>query len=109
MNQAYEDLPVPDWVVASATIVPPPRRGDVVSNVIDQEIVLSGPGPDSVFYLNETASIIWTGCDGFTSTREMAVSLVARYEVPFELALDNVEQTVAWFAESGLLETADER
>ncbi|UCD75381.1 MAG: PqqD family protein [Phycisphaerales bacterium] len=108
MSDQHNDLPEPAWVATSATIIPPSRRTDVVSCVIDREIVLSEPDRGDVYYLNETASAVWTSCDGATSTRDMAEALVARFEVPFELALDNVEQVAAWFAESDLLETPDQ-
>ncbi len=94
----------PAWVSIAADIVVPPRRLDITMCELDGEIVLSEPETGEMYYLNQTAATVWEGCDGATTTRAMAQTLVARNCVSFDEALDHVEQVVAWLAETGLLQ-----
>ena len=94
----------PPWTLRTAEIAPAPRRDDVIVETMDGETLLSDPRSDSAFHLNETARAVWDACDGRTTMRRIAAQLAERYEVSVEDALDDVEQLVVLFAESGLLQ-----
>jgi hypothetical protein len=90
-----------------ATIIPPPRRADVIEEELDGEVVLFDPRGGSTYRLNQTAVGIWRECDGRVSTREIAEQLTQGYDVEFEIALDHVEQVVALLGQSMLLDMSD--
>jgi len=98
-------LRAPDWTT-EATIVPPPRRTDIVEEELDGEVVLFDLRSGSTYQLNETALAVWRNCDGHVSTREIAEQLAQAYEVEFETALDHVEQLVALLGQSALLDVS---
>jgi hypothetical protein len=87
-----------------ATIISPPRRKDVVEEELDGELILFDPRSGNTYRLNQTASAVWRECDGRTTTREVAKQFTQAYEVDFNVAHDDVEQMVAFFAQSRLLD-----
>ncbi|MFQ5810909.1 MAG: PqqD family protein [Armatimonadota bacterium] len=97
-----------DWAT-DATIVPPPRRNDVIEEELDGEAVLFDPRSGNTYRLNQTAFAVWRQCNGLASTREIAEQLTQAYEVELEAALDHVEQLVALFGQSKLLDVPSER
>ena len=86
-----------------ATIVSPPRRTDVVEEELDGEVILFDPRSGNTYRMNQTALAVWRSCNGRTTTREIAAQFTQKYEVEFETAHDDVEQLVAFFGQSGLL------
>jgi PqqD family protein of HPr-rel-A system len=87
-----------------ATILPPPRRDDVIEEELDGEVVLFDPRSGNTYRLNQTAAAVWRRCDGRATTREIAEQLAQAYDVESEAALDDVEQLVTLFGQSRLLE-----
>ena len=85
-------------------LIPPPRRRDLIEEQLDGERILCDPRNGSGHRLNETAYAVWRECDGERTTREIAQHLTRVYEVELETALDYVEQLVAFFGQSKLLE-----
>ena len=94
----------PHWTTRAAQIVVPRRRDDVNEEAVDGEAILFDSRSGSTHRLNQTAYIVWRCCDGGTTTREMADQFTEIYSIEFDTALDRVEQLVAAFVESDLLE-----
>ncbi len=92
----------PSWT--DAEIPMPLRRNEVRDYRIDGESVLFDPRSHKMYLLNQTALAVFRCCDGQTTMREVAESLTKTYRVVFETALDHVEQLVALFAASQLLD-----
>lgn len=90
------------------TLVLPPRRDDVVVEELDGEAVLFDPRSGNTYRLNETALAVWRSCDGRATTRDIALHLAAAYAVEFEVALDQVEQVAALFAQALLLDVRND-
>ncbi len=86
------------------TIVAPRRHRDVVEEELDSEVLLFDPRTGQSYQLNETAASVWRSCDGRTSIERIAQEQTKKYEVDFETVLDHVEQLVAKFAESHLVD-----
>jgi len=91
------------WVQCDAEILVPRRREDVLEEELDNETILFDPSSGQIHRLNETATIVWSFCEGDTTTRQIAGQMTQAYEVEFETALDYVEQLIAWLAQSELL------
>ena len=102
-----EIKPVPAWTWNAAVIVVPPRRASVRASAFDEEMIVFEPEGGNTFYMNKVASFVWERCDGVKSMREIAIALMDRYEIPYDRALDDVEQVVAWLANSHLLDTPE--
>ena len=91
------------WTTSSAIVVPP-RRSDVCERNVDGEALLYDPCNGNLCRLNETALVVWRACDGQASAHDIARQLVDSFEVEFDTALDHVDQLVAMFAKTDLLE-----
>ena len=96
-------MSAPIWTSRLAAIVAPPRRRDLTVHELDDEVIISEPSDGSTYHLNRTAALVWERCDGRATTREIAAGLAAAFDVPFDEALDDVEELVVWLAESRLL------
>ena len=96
---------VHDWANAGHR-VSPRARGDVCSHRLDGEALLYDPLTCKTLLLNDVALAVWNNCDGNRTTRDLAQSLVASYDVDEETAEDHVCQLLAFFAEADLLEGA---
>ncbi len=92
------------WVQCDAVIPIPRHRPGVAEEWIGNEVILVHLPSGRIHRLNETAAAVWDGCDGTSTTREMAEWMTRVYELDFEQALDYVEQLVAWLAQSDTLE-----
>ncbi len=90
------------WTSREAEIVAPPARDDVVVEALDGELVFGDPLSGMTYHLNETAYAVWRHCDGRATTREIATALTNDYDVDFDRALDDTEQMVVFFGETGL-------
>jgi len=95
----------PSWTDAEIPL--PLRRHDVYDYQIDAEAVLFDPKTHKILQLNQTALAVFRRCDGQTTMRQVAESLTKIYNVPFDSALDHVEQVIALFADSSLLDVED--
>jgi PqqD family protein of HPr-rel-A system len=87
-----------------AMILSPPRRRDIIEEELDGEVILFDPQSGNTYRLNQTASAVWRRCDRPVTTRELAEELTQAYDVELETALDDVEQLVAFFGQSRLLD-----
>jgi PqqD family protein of HPr-rel-A system len=83
------------------------RRPGVAHQVLDAEAVLFDPQSGRTHRMNETALSIWRSCDGTTTARQLAEYLTGNYDVPFQSAIEDVEQVVAAFAHADLLTAAE--
>ncbi len=90
------------WSDGRATI--PARRNDVRAYVVDGGAVLFEPRRKKAILLNQTALAVWHRCDGRATIRETAEAMSGEYDVVFETALDHVEELVALFSSSNLLD-----
>lgn len=86
-----------------------PTRKEVRAIQVEGETMLHDPTIQKVYVLNPTAALIWSLCDG-THTVEQIVDAVriqfsqtTRADIP-----QDVDQTLAWFNEYGLLESEQE-
>lgn len=92
------------WTSREAAIVAPPRRRDLVVHEHDGELIVSLPVEGGTFQLNRTAAAVWMQCDGRRTMRAIAGELAGAHEdAAFDDVLNDVEELVVWFAESGLL------
>ncbi len=96
---------LPSW--PSAEIPMPLRRDDIRDYQIDAEAVLFDPKTHKILLLNQTALAVFRCCDGQTTVRQVAETLTNSYNVALDSALDHVEQLVASFAASSLLDVED--
>ena len=90
------------WSDGRGTI--PARRNDVRAYEIDGEAVLFEPNRKRMLLLNQTALAVWRRCDGRATIREIAEAMSREYDVAFGTALDHVEELIALFSSSNLLD-----
>jgi hypothetical protein len=82
----------------------PARRADLLTRVVDEEVVILDLARGQVHRLNVTASLIWDLCDGMTAADAIAGRLAAEFNrQPPEVAAD-VATTLDEFHRLGLLE-----
>jgi hypothetical protein len=101
-------MPGSDWIGRNATIITPRQGLRIVEERLEDEAVLIDPHSGRAHHLNATAASVWHSCDGRTTTRQIAEGMSQVYEVGFEDALDYVDELMALFAESHLLESEAE-
>lgn len=94
-----------DWTSRRADIVIPRHRDDLVTEELDDEVIVYDPQDGATHRFNPTALEIWRQCDGQVTTRQMAGRLREQYDIDFETALDHVDQLLVSFAELHLFET----
>jgi len=90
------------WTRQLAVIMPRRREG-VAARVLDGEAVLFDRDSGRTHRMNETALYIWDCCAGTRTTEQVARDIAAQYAVDVESALVDVEQTLAVFAQVGLI------
>jgi hypothetical protein len=81
----------------------PQRRPDLMTRLIEGEIVILDREAGKVHQLNPVASCIWNSCDGSSSVDSIAEHLVASFDVTPETARRDVEVMLQEFQELGLL------
>ncbi len=89
----------PAWYAREARIPLPRRRADIVAEPIGGEVILTDPRTGEIHRLNPTAVEVWQGCDGRTTTCEIARRFADRCDIDVDDALDCVEETVALLAQ----------
>lgn len=94
------------WM-SEGSLVPPPRRQDVIEEPLDGEAVLFDPSNGSIHRLNQTALEVWRRCDGRATVEEIAQRQTELNDVEYDTALDFVEQVLALLVESKLLHFGD--
>ncbi len=97
-------LSAPGWATCDAPLAAPRRRPNVRTERLDDQYVLIDDRTGDAHRLNSTALLIWHGCDGRTTTREIAGRLAAAFDVEFDRALADVEQVLAALAAADLFE-----
>jgi hypothetical protein len=82
----------------------PKRRTGVNVRIVEGEtVILDRPG-GFIHQLNQTASFIWSRCDGQSTIEEIAYQLAAAFEVDAKTAADDVAVIVEQLQRLSLLE-----
>jgi hypothetical protein len=81
----------------------PQRRPDLMTRLIEGEVVILDREGGKVHQLNPVASCIWNSCDGSSSVDSIAERLVASFDVAPEKALRDVEALLQELQGLGLL------
>ena len=105
MTEVAQEHP---WTCCEAEILIPPRCREVREEELDGQAILTHSVTGNAHWFNETSLAVWRCCDGRTTTRRSAQRLTELYDVDFDTALDHVEQVIAVFTESQLLESGSD-
>ena len=81
----------------------PTRRADLITRVIDGEVVILDRASGRVHQLNATASCIWDCCDGLNSATDISVHVGASFNVLPEAILKDVVAILSELEQLGLL------
>ena len=76
---------------------------DVIWRRIGDDIVVIKNGGLSTHVLNKTAAFIWEMCDGKSGIDEIASKIYERFEVTFEEAHADVDETVKKLTKASIL------
>jgi len=87
----------------------PYRRDGIVEGVLESEAVLYDQQSGCTHRMNESALAVWRACDGQSTTRQLAERLTQVYDVPLETAIHDAEQSIAAFAQVGLVTAVEDR
>jgi hypothetical protein len=82
-----------------------PKRRDVPSRTVGEELLVRDPASERVHFLNSTAAVVWECCDGATPLSACVDRVRETFAVPdtVDLAAD-VRETLEHFRQQGLLE-----
>jgi len=80
------------------------RRADILSEEIDNEIVLFDPKNKNTYALNRMASIIWQLCDGNHTPSEISAEISGALEVDSDRVLADVLRTIGSLLDRNLVE-----
>jgi carotenoid cleavage dioxygenase-like enzyme len=78
------------------------RRQDLMSRVVNDEIVILDRAAGRVHRFNPTATYIWHACDGLSAS-EIAVRMAQDFDVAPEMVLDDIKATLSDFRQLGLV------
>jgi hypothetical protein len=78
------------------------RRQDLVSRIVDDEIVILDRAAGRVHRFNPTATYIWNACDRL-SAPEITSLMAEAFDVVPEMLLDDVQATLSDFRRLGLV------
>ena len=84
----------------------PLRRLDLTVREVDGEALVLDRAAGKIHQLNETASYVWSCCDGFSTVVEIAQRYASRYGIAHKLALKDVTAAVSSFQSFGLVSNA---
>lgn len=79
------------------------RRPDLLTCMVDGEVVIFDRAAGYVHQLNRTASHIWSACDRGQDVDEIAARLVAAFDGVPSTVVEDVVKTLADFERLGLL------
>lgn len=84
-----------------------PKRKNVRTIQVEDELMLHDPDTQKVYTLNPTAAFVWTLCDGTHTIDKMVATAETQFSnsTPEDI-LHDVRQAVDWFNEYGLLESS---
>jgi hypothetical protein len=83
----------------------PARRADLLTRVVDDEVVILHRDRQQVHSLNVTATCIWNQCDGLTAPDAIAGRLAAEFGRDSHDVAADVARTLDEFRRLGLLES----
>ena len=75
----------------------------VLSRTLDDEIVLYDTRRGRVHFLNETASQVWSLCDGRRGHDEIVVQMLERFDAPRERIERELEELFETFSQQELI------
>ena len=70
------------------------RRKAIITRDVDDGMLLLDASANLIHQLNETARFVWHYCDGRTSDKEIAVTLVRNYGIDEKIAMMDVIETL---------------
>jgi hypothetical protein len=82
------------------------RTAGVLARSVGSEVLLLDTEADRIHQLNQTASLIWLRCDESGSAEEIARLLVERFEVDWDVAMEDVLSTLRLLSELNLVVSA---
>jgi hypothetical protein len=83
------------------------RSPDVISQQVDQTVVLMKPQTGQYYTLAETGGRIWELCDGANRVSDIVQAICAEYDAPLDLVEADVVEVLTDFAQEGLLVGGD--
>ena len=78
-------------------------REDLQYRELDDGGVIYDTAAERIHTLNVSAAYIWNCCDGVHTLSDIASELHRHANVPFERAIADVDEAVAYFQKEGLL------
>lgn len=81
----------------------PQRQPDYQLEMIDNELLLFHPAQTTIFYCNETASLIWQLCDGQRTIQDITNLLASAFPEAADTIADDVEVTLQRFLRHGAI------
>jgi len=84
-----------------------PKRKNVRTIQVEDELMLHDPDTQKVYTLNPTAAFVWTLCDGTHTIDKMVTAAETQFSNTTQVDISHdVRQAVDWFNEYGLLESS---
>lgn len=82
-----------------------PKRTDVRTIQVEEELMLHDPAAHKVYVLNPTANLVWTLCDGVHTIEQIVAAIANQFGKTEQANISqDVQQTVDWLNEYDLLE-----
>ena len=81
----------------------PKRRPDVISRLLDGEMLVLDRRAELIHQLNQTASFVWERCDGQFTLSDIAHQLVHAFDVDPNVAARDVSAMIIQLQELHLL------
>jgi hypothetical protein len=94
----------PHLATMSARLQRPRPKPDYRLEKLDQEVLLYHPASTKALYLSETASLIWSLCDGHRTTGQIVELLTEAFPEEAGTIGGEVEATLRRFVEQDALE-----
>src|SRR5262245_57464686 len=83
--------------------MPPVRRSDLLTRMVNDEIIILDHTTGTVHRLNPTATCIWQHCDGAHTAEDIAGEVAGRFAEAPEQLVDDVVETLTRLEGLGLL------
>ena len=81
-------------------------RSDVLATEIDGEMVVFDAPSDTVLKMNQSATTVWSCCDGTATVDEIAADIAEVYDVDRAVVRAQVTDLVTQWSAKGLLANA---
>nr|ART39612.1 J540 [uncultured bacterium] len=78
-------------------------RKDLQVAPLEQELVVYDPVSGRAYLLNATGAMLWSRCDGTTTTEALGGALASQYGLDQEEAMEGVTNYLAQLSRVGLL------